>query len=68
MTRHSADLLSLGFGIVFVAIAVALVAGEQVPLSWEWLAPTVVIAVGAILIAAGWNRQERSAGSESAED
>lgn len=68
MARHSADLLSLGFGIIFTAIGVALVLGEQIPLSWEWLAPTVVIALGAILIAAGWNRQARSVERESAED
>jgi hypothetical protein len=59
MTRHSADLLSLGFGIVFTAAGLAVVVGDQVPLSWEWIAPTVVIALGAILIAAGMNRQGR---------
>jgi hypothetical protein len=61
MTRHPADLLSLGFGLFFAAIGLALALGQQVPLSWNWVAPVTVIAIGGILIAAGWSRRERSA-------
>jgi hypothetical protein len=60
MTRHPADLLSLGFGLFFVAIGLVLAFGQQVPLSWSWVAPVTVIAIGAILIAAGWSRREHS--------
>lgn len=59
MTRHPADLLSLGFGLFFTVVGVVLVLGDDVPISWTWVAPATVIAIGAILIAAGWTRRER---------
>ena len=59
MTRHPADLLSLGFGLFFTVVAVVLVVGDQVAISWAWVWPATVIALGAILIAAGWRRRER---------
>jgi hypothetical protein len=59
MTRHPADLLSLGFGLFFTIVGVVLVVGEAIPISWAWVGPATVIALGAILIAAGWNRRER---------
>ena len=61
MTRHPADLLSLGFGLFFTVVGVVLVVSEQVPISWAWVGPATVIALGAILIAAGWSRRERPA-------
>jgi hypothetical protein len=36
-----------------------LVVSEQVPISWAWIGPAMIIALGAILIAAGWSRRER---------
>ena len=59
MTRHRADLLSLGFGLFFTVVGVVLVVSEQVPISWAWVGPATIIALGAILIAAGWSRRER---------
>lgn len=65
MARHDTDLLSLGFGLIFAVTGLVLVLGEQVAISLDWLAPTIVIALGAILIAAGWSRRERpTAGPE----
>ena len=61
MTRHPADLLSLGFGLFFAAIGLALAFGQRMPLSWNWIAPVTVIAIGVLLIGAGWSRREPSA-------
>ena len=57
MNRHPADLVSLAFGLLFSVIGLVLLAGDQLALSWAWLAPTMVIALGAILIVAGWRRR-----------
>ena len=61
MSRHPADLLSLGFGLFFTVVGVVLVIGDDVPISWSWVGPATIIAIGAILIAAGWARRERAA-------
>ena len=58
MTRHPTDLLSLGFGLFFAGVGVVLVIGDEVPVSWSWVGPATIIAIGAILIAAGWTRRE----------
>jgi hypothetical protein len=50
MTRHPADLLSLSFGILFVAVAGLLIAGDIDRLSLDWLAPLSAIVLGAVLI------------------
>jgi hypothetical protein len=57
MNRHPADLVSLAFGLLFSVIGLVVLANDQLALSWEWLAPTMVIALGAIFIAAGWRRR-----------
>jgi hypothetical protein len=59
MTRHPADLLSLGFGLFFTVAGVVLAVGDDLPISWAWVGPAMIIAIGAILIAAGWSRRER---------
>ena len=57
MTRHPVDFVSLTFGVLFAVIGLVLLAGDQLALTWEWLAPATVIGLGAILIAAGWSRR-----------
>jgi hypothetical protein len=57
MTRHPVDLVSLTFGALFAVIGLVMLAGDQLALSWEWLAPATVIGLGVILIAAGWSRR-----------
>lgn len=57
MRRHSTDLVSLSFGLLFAAIGILLLADERLALSWDWLAPAVAIGFGAIFIAAGWRRR-----------
>lgn len=57
MTRHPLDFVSLAFGVLFGIVGLVMLAGEQLALSWEWLAPATAIGLGAILIAAGWSRR-----------
>jgi hypothetical protein len=57
MTRHPVDFVSLTFGALFAVIGLVLLAGDQLALTWEWLAPAIVIGLGTILIAAGWSRR-----------
>lgn len=57
MTRHSTDLVSLAFGLLFAAIAAVMLADGRLALSWDWLAPAIAIGFGAILIAAGWRQR-----------
>jgi hypothetical protein len=61
MTRHPVDFVSLPFGVLFAVIGLVMLAGDQLALTWEWLAPATVIGLGAILIAAGWNRRTTDA-------
>jgi hypothetical protein len=60
MTRHSTDLLSLAFGLVFTVVGTVLLLGDRLAISWAWIGPALVIGLGAILIGAGWSRRERS--------
>ena len=50
MARHPADLLSLSFGLLFVAVALVLFSGGVETLSLEWVAPLAAIILGAVLI------------------
>jgi hypothetical protein len=50
MARHPADLLSLGFGLFFAAVALALVVGDIEALRLEWIAPVAAVAIGVALI------------------
>jgi len=52
MARHPADLLSLSFGLLFVAVAIVLVAGDIDTLSLDWVAPLAAIVLGGFLILA----------------
>ena len=57
MTRHSTDLVSLGFGLLFATIGGVMLADARLALSTEWLVPAIAIGLGAILIAGGWRRR-----------
>jgi hypothetical protein len=57
MTRHDTDLFSLAFGLLFAAVGLGILADARFAISWEWLAPSIAIGFGAILIAAGWRRR-----------
>jgi hypothetical protein len=50
MARHPADLLSLSFGLLFVAVALVLFSGGIETFSLEWVAPLAAIILGAVLI------------------
>lgn len=52
MSRHSADFLSLAFGLLFVAAGLVLLSGGSEALSLAWVGPFAAIALGAILVAA----------------
>jgi hypothetical protein len=52
MERHPADLLSLAFGVLFVAFGLATILGGIDILSAAWVGPLLVIAFGAIVILA----------------
>ncbi len=62
MARHPADLLSLSFGLLFVAVGLVLVSGGINALSLEWVAPLTAIVLGAILILVA--RSSRSAAGD----
>ena len=58
MTRHHTDYLSLAFGLIFAAVAAVMLFGDLGALSWEWIGPVGVIAIGAIVILAARPRRE----------
>lgn len=56
MNRHTPDLASLVFGLLFVVIGLVLLTGDVAALSFEWLIPGIAIALGALLIWTGRSR------------
>ena len=50
MARHPADLVSLSFGLMFVAVGLVLLSGGIYALSFEWVGPLAAIVLGAFLI------------------
>jgi hypothetical protein len=50
MTRHSADLVSLTFGVLFAAIGILLLLGQLDGIRLDWLIPTVIVVLGVLLI------------------
>jgi multisubunit Na+/H+ antiporter MnhG subunit len=51
MTRHSPDLVSLTFGVLFAVIGILLLLGQLDGIRLDWLIPTVVVVLGVLLIA-----------------
>ena len=62
MSRHTTDYLSLGFGLLFAAIGLVLLTGQEGALSLSWVAPATAIVVGALIILAA-----RSSGPPAAD-
>ena len=52
MARHTADLLSLAFGLLFAATGLLLISGGLDTLSLQWVPPVAAIVLGGILILA----------------
>ena len=50
MARHPADLLSLSFGLLFVAGGLILLSGNIDWPSLEWVGPLAAIVLGGVLI------------------
>ncbi|MBW3664771.1 MAG: hypothetical protein KY469_16860 [Actinobacteria bacterium] len=51
MRRHSMDRLSLVFGVVYVGIAVAALAGlDLLEARWGWAWPVMLLAIGVALL------------------
>ena len=51
MRPHSLDRLSLVFGVVYVAIAVAALAGlDLLEARWGWAWPVILLAIGVALL------------------
>ncbi|MEX0952762.1 MAG: hypothetical protein WDZ26_02915 [Nitriliruptoraceae bacterium] len=62
MTRHPLDVLSLVFGILFVAIAtIGLVDALTLSLGdLRWLLPALLIVIGGVLLVTGGTRAVRA--------
>ena len=50
MTRHSPDLVSLTFGMLFTAIGILLLLGRLDGIRLDWLVPAVTVVLGVLLI------------------
>jgi hypothetical protein len=50
MTRHSPDLISLTFGMLFAAIGILLLLGRLDGIRLDWLIPAVTVVLGVLLI------------------
>lgn len=50
MTRHPADLVSLTFGMLFVAIGFVLLLGRLDGIRLDWVLPAATVIVGVLLI------------------
>ena len=67
MKRHPFDPVSFVFGAGLLALAAAVLAGEEARLLGTWLFPTIAIGIGVMLLAAGWQSQ-RTRGGASGDD
>jgi hypothetical protein len=50
MVRHSTDLVSLTFGILFATIGVVLLLGQLDTIRLDWVIPTATVVLGVLLI------------------
>ena len=50
LTRHSPDLVSLTFGVLFAAIGILLLFGRLDGIRLDWLIPVVTVVLGVLLI------------------
>jgi len=61
MSRRRADMTSLAAGVVIAALGALLLLDDRaaIDLSFAYLAPAVIAAAGAILVASGMSRSRR---------
>ena len=50
MTRHSPDLVSLTFGMLFAVIGVVLLLGQLDGIRLDWIFPAATVILGVLLI------------------
>ena len=50
LTRHSPDLVSLTFGVLFAAIGILLLFGQLDGIRLDWLIPVITVVLGVLLI------------------
>ena len=50
LIRHSPDLVSLTFGVLFAAIGILLLFGQLDGIRLDWLIPVIVVVLGVLLI------------------
>jgi cytochrome c-type biogenesis protein CcmH/NrfF len=50
MARHSADFVSLTFGILFAAVGVVLLLGRLDTIRLDWVIPAATVVLGVLLI------------------
>ena len=50
LIRHSPDLVSLTFGVLFAAIGILLLFGQLDGIRLDWLIPVITVVLGVLLI------------------
>jgi hypothetical protein len=50
LIRHSPDLFSLTFGVLFAAIGILLLFGQLDGIRLDWLIPVITVVLGVLLI------------------
>ena len=50
MARHSPDLISLSFGVLFSVIGVVLLLGQLEGIRFDWVVPAATVVLGVLLI------------------
>ena len=70
MKRHPFDPVSFVFGALLLALGLAVLAGDTTRLLGAWLAPAVIIGIGALLLFLGWqsSRPDRVDASDDEAD
>jgi hypothetical protein len=67
MSRHGTDFFSLAFGLLFAAIGLVLLTGQDGALSMSWVAPATAIVVGGLIILAARSSRPPAADSSPEE-
>ena len=70
MKRHPFDPVSFVFGALLLALGLAVLAGDTTRLLGAWLAPALIIGLGALLLSLGWqsSRPDRVDASDDEAD
>jgi hypothetical protein len=65
MKRHPFDPISFIFGALLLALGLAVLAGDTTRLLGAWMAPAVIIGLGALLLFLGWQSSRPTAADAS---